>query len=85
MAILTWVTPAACRMAADQPQALPELRQALDILSQHVDDDISRARLGSRVKLDTSQAPSRAGGQARGGQVVRGRDRRLRPNVRWGT
>jgi hypothetical protein len=33
-------------MAADEPQAPPELRQALDTLSQHVDDYISRARLG---------------------------------------
>ena len=33
-------------MAADQAQAPPELRQALDVISQHVDDDISRARLG---------------------------------------
>ena len=33
-------------MAADQPQAPPELRQALDVISQHVDDYISRARLG---------------------------------------
>jgi hypothetical protein len=33
-------------MAADQPQAPPELRQALDVISQHVDDYISHARLG---------------------------------------
>ena len=33
-------------MAADQAQAPPELRQALDVISQHVDDYISRARLG---------------------------------------
>jgi hypothetical protein len=33
-------------MAADQPQAPPELRQALNVISQHVDDYISRARLG---------------------------------------
>ena len=33
-------------MAADQPQAPPELRQALDVIGQHVDDYISRARLG---------------------------------------
>ena len=33
-------------MAADQPQAPPELRQALDVISHHVDDYISRARLG---------------------------------------
>jgi hypothetical protein len=33
-------------MAADQPQAPPELRQALDTLNRHVDDYISRARLG---------------------------------------
>jgi hypothetical protein len=33
-------------MAADQAQAPPELRQALHVLNQHVDDYISRARLG---------------------------------------
>jgi hypothetical protein len=33
-------------MAADQPQAPPELRQALDTMNRHVDDYISRARLG---------------------------------------
>ncbi len=33
-------------MAADQPPAPPELRHALDTLSRHVDDYISRARLG---------------------------------------
>jgi predicted MarR family transcription regulator len=33
-------------MAADQAQAPPELRHALDVISQHVDDYISRARLG---------------------------------------
>jgi hypothetical protein len=33
-------------MAADQPQAPPELRQALDVINQHVDDYISHARLG---------------------------------------
>jgi hypothetical protein len=33
-------------MAADQAPAPPELRQALDVISQHVDDYISRARLG---------------------------------------
>ena len=33
-------------MAADQAQAPPELRQALDVISHHVDDYISRARLG---------------------------------------
>jgi hypothetical protein len=33
-------------MAADQAQAPPQLRQALDILNRHVDDYISRARLG---------------------------------------
>jgi hypothetical protein len=32
-------------MAADQPQAPPELRQALDVISHHVDDYIDRARL----------------------------------------
>ena len=33
-------------MAADQPQAPPDLRRALETLNQHVDDYISRARLG---------------------------------------
>ena len=33
-------------MAADQAQAPPELRQALDVISHHVDDYIDRARLG---------------------------------------
>jgi hypothetical protein len=33
-------------MAADQPQAPPELRQALRTLNRHVDDYITRARLG---------------------------------------
>jgi hypothetical protein len=33
-------------MAADQPQAPAELRHALDIISQHVNDYIDRARLG---------------------------------------
>ena len=33
-------------MAADQAQAPPELRQALDVISHHVDDYITRARLG---------------------------------------
>ena len=33
-------------MAADQAQAPPELRHALGVISQHVDDYISRARLG---------------------------------------
>jgi hypothetical protein len=33
-------------MAADQPQPPPELRQAPDTLNRHVDDYISRARLG---------------------------------------
>jgi hypothetical protein len=33
-------------MAADQAQAPPQLRQALDIITQHVDDYIDRARLG---------------------------------------
>ena len=38
-------------MAANQPQAPPELRQALRTIDQHVDDYITRARLGeSRVK-----------------------------------
>ena len=33
-------------MAADQAQAPPELRQALDVISHHVDDHINRTRLG---------------------------------------
>ena len=33
-------------MAADQAQAPPGLRQALRAISQHVDDYITRARLG---------------------------------------
>ena len=33
-------------LAADQPQAPPELRQALRAIDQHVDDYITRARLG---------------------------------------
>jgi hypothetical protein len=33
-------------MAADQPQAPPELRQALDTLNRHVDDYVNRARIG---------------------------------------
>jgi hypothetical protein len=33
-------------MAADQPQAPPELRQALRAIDQHVDDYINHARLG---------------------------------------
>jgi predicted MarR family transcription regulator len=33
-------------MAADQAQAPPDLRHALDVITQHVDDYISRARLG---------------------------------------
>ena len=33
-------------MAADQPQAPPELRQALRAIDQHVDDYITHARLG---------------------------------------
>jgi len=38
-------------LAAGQPQAPPALRQALHAIDQHVDDYISRARLGeSRVK-----------------------------------
>ena len=32
--------------AADQAQAPAELRHALDVISQHVDDYIDRARLG---------------------------------------
>jgi hypothetical protein len=36
-------------MAADQSQAPPELRQALDTLNLHVDDYIDRARLGKAV------------------------------------
>jgi hypothetical protein len=33
-------------MAADQAQGAPQLRQAPDVISQHVDDYIDRARLG---------------------------------------
>ena len=33
-------------MAADQPQAPPELREALRTLNRHVDDYVTRARLG---------------------------------------
>jgi hypothetical protein len=33
-------------MAADQAQALPGLRQALRAINQHVDDYITRTRLG---------------------------------------
>ena len=33
-------------MAAGQPQAPPELRQALHAIDQHIDDYITRARLG---------------------------------------
>jgi hypothetical protein len=33
-------------LAADQPQAPPALRQALRAIDQHVDDYITRARLG---------------------------------------
>jgi hypothetical protein len=33
-------------MAADQPPAPPDLRQALHVISQHVDAYTSRARLG---------------------------------------
>ena len=33
-------------MAADQAQAPPRTPAALDVISQHVDDYISRARLG---------------------------------------
>jgi hypothetical protein len=33
-------------MAADQAQALPELRQALRTIGEHVDNYISSARLG---------------------------------------
>ena len=33
-------------MAADQPPAPPPLRQALHAIDQHVDDYITRARLG---------------------------------------
>jgi hypothetical protein len=36
-------------MAADQIQAPPDLRQALDVISQHVDDYINRAPLGKAV------------------------------------
>ena len=37
-------------MAADQPQAPPELRQALRAIDQHVDDYITRARLGKAAR-----------------------------------
>ena len=33
-------------MAADQPKAPPDLRQALHVIDQHVDASIIRARLG---------------------------------------
>ena len=33
-------------LAADQPQAPPGLRQGLRVIDQHVDDYITRARLG---------------------------------------
>ena len=33
-------------LAADQPQAPPELRHALRAIDQHVEDYITRARLG---------------------------------------
>ena len=33
-------------LAADQPQAPPALRQALRAIDQHIDDYITRARLG---------------------------------------
>jgi hypothetical protein len=33
-------------MGADHPQAPPGLRQALRTINQHVDDYITRARLG---------------------------------------
>jgi hypothetical protein len=42
-------------LAADQPQAPPGLRQALRAIDQHVDDYITRARLGKAArKLDTN-------------------------------
>jgi hypothetical protein len=42
-------------MAADQPPAPPELRHALATLNRHVDNYISRARLGKAArKLDTN-------------------------------
>ncbi len=37
-------------MAADQPQAPSELRNALDVIGQHVDDYISRARLSGKPR-----------------------------------
>src|SRR5450755_3082854 len=37
-------------MAADQPQAPPGLRQALRAIEQHVDDYITRARLGKAAR-----------------------------------
>jgi hypothetical protein len=42
-------------MAADQPQAPPDLRQALRAIDQHVDHYITRARLcKTALKLDTN-------------------------------
>ena len=42
-------------MAASQPQAPPELRQALRTIDRHVGDYINRARLGKAAsKLDTN-------------------------------
>ncbi len=35
--------------ASRKAQAPPELRQALDVIGQHVDDYIDRARLGKAV------------------------------------
>jgi hypothetical protein len=41
-------------MAAGQAQAPPELRQAQDVISQHVDDYISRARIGKAVTVSVA-------------------------------
>jgi len=40
--------------AANQPQAPPDLRAALEAITRHVNDYASRARLPARVKLDTN-------------------------------
>ena len=37
-------------MAADQPQAPPELREALKLIGRHVDDYATQARLGKAVR-----------------------------------
>jgi hypothetical protein len=45
-------------MAADQPQAPPVLRQALRGIDQHVDDYITRARLGKAASNLTQTSRS---------------------------